>query len=305
MTDSSPIDYAATFEKRPTFTYPQFDTALEQLSFTYNMQSYSKRLALVVGVSGTGKSMVAQAFVNKLNRGNEYPIAYRVELNRPKSITVLLEQIAAPLVTLSTKVGESSMRYGLCAAIQSQNIKFIAIDNAHHALPIDENCSLKQALSEEFNHLNDSCDATFVLFGTEPTESNMLEAEYKKLSFGRLETRTNAIVRMHSFKFDETWFEAMKYMLSHIAAPHVLKLNNELLFKMFVATDGNFMVLNDLLIGAHVLVDQGQFNVIDDDTLAWAFDHVCSKTAANPFLTDFNSLKEIFSYLEYQTSPEE
>lgn len=272
MTNVVSVDYAEEFKKRNRFSYPALNQALQQLRLAYQMAPYCKRISLVVGESGTGKSALKDIFVNELNKGQDFDIAVKVKLNAPNGIAALLKQIAEPIVSLKSTASPQVMKEELNRAIKAQGIKFIAIDEINSAINATKTKSKVLEIADTLKYLSDADNgACIALFGTNDTETLYLEAQFKQLSHGQLETRTNSPIRLNNFAPNNDWIALSKYLLRNIKAPHELKLSEEFLTRTYIATRGNFRKISDLFMCANTLVQTEQFDVIDFETLAHAY----------------------------------
>lgn len=276
------------FAQKPLLRYPDFNEAVKTLEITYGMSAMNERACLVTGEPGVGKSTIAESVNYHLNKGydSKRPRSVYVKLNSPKTIREFTEQMSNGLVTLRRKVSKTELNEQLRKAFINQGIEVLVLDEIQTLLPAVKESALARDMADAIKHLMEQLKLSVFMFGVEDA-SRLYDAEkYKKFTIGQLVSRSNATVRLKTFKNDEVWIKVLEYMDKHTYLPTDITLSEpKVAALVYEATKGNFRDLNNLIGACHTLYDLGKVKSLSVKTLALAYNHENSKEVENnPFL---------------------
>jgi len=276
------------FAEKPLLRYPDFNEAVKTLEVTYGMSAMNERACLITGEPGVGKSTIAKTVNYYLNKGYDpkHPRSIYVKLDSPKTIREFTEQMSNGLITLRRKVSKTELKELLRKAFINQCIEVLVLDEIQTLLPAAKESALARDMADAIKHLMEELKLSVFMFGVEDASRLYDAAKYNKFTIGQLVSRSNATVRLKTFKNDDVWIKVLNYMEKHTCLPTEISLSDPKIADLiYEATKGNFRDLNNLIGACHTLYDLRKVESLSVKTLALAYNHENSKeVTSNPFI---------------------
>jgi len=282
------------FENKPLSKHKVYKAVFRHLEITRRMSVVNPKAVLVTGVPGTGKSTLAQDYINELNEKAGYKQGVYIKLNSPKDIGPLVTAISEDIFHLPPRLDVSDSKSRLFSAIKNQNIKVLAIDEIQTILPAKKGSPMALQMADFFKYLMERTNVCLMMFGVNDAENLMTAESYKTFTQGQLFSRSNAKIELPNIPPTQKWCSILSYLCKHTTVP----LSKDVFFshvaaRLFVATQGNFRLINSYFVAAHTLVDMGEFKEINYKCLSTVY-HTTNEFMGenNPFEFDDEELEE-------------
>lgn len=280
--------------------YPRFNEFLNNIQLCRNMSKTAGEPQCIIleGVPGAGKSTLVKSYAESCSRyetpsGTKVPVFY---VETPSPVTVkgmaarLLQVLGDPAANYGTLW---SMNSRLVHFIQACEVQMIILDDFHHLIDKETN-RVRGKVSDWLKVLIKETNIPFLVVGVDGTVRRILDAN-AQLSrlFAIRET-------LQPFQWDSQNPETIKEFITFIAfAERMIGVHlteeierEDLLYRMYYATDGIVGNVMNLLRYAVALAQQREADTLTLDVLATAFnmrlaEHVRKRC---PFVTSGNQL---------------
>lgn len=273
---TTPVDRANAILIR----YPRFNRLLNNIQLCREMSKTAGEPQCIIleGVPGAGKSTLVKSYAASCSRyetpsGTKVPVFYT---ETPSPVTVkgmaarLLQVLGDPAANHGTLW---SMNSRLVHFIRTCEVQMIILDDFHHLIDKETNRVLGK-VSDWLKVLIKETNIPFLVVGVEGTIRRILDAN-AQLSrlFAIRET-------LHPFQWDARNPETIKEFMTFVAFTERLigvRLTDEieredLLYRIYYATDGVVGNVMNLLRYAVALAQQREEDILTLDVLTQAFD---------------------------------
>jgi hypothetical protein len=293
---ATPVDRANAILIR----YPRFNKLVSNIQLCRDMSKTAGEPQCIIleGVPGAGKSTLVKSYAESCSRyetpsGTKVPVFY-VETPSPATVKGMAARLLQVLGDPAANYGTLwSMNSRLVHFIQTCEVQMVILDDFHHLIDKETNRVLGK-VSDWLKVLIKETNIPFLVVGVEGTVRRILDAN-AQLSrlFATRET-------LHPFQWDSRDPETIKEFMTFVAFAERLigmRLTEEikredLLYRMYYATDGIVGNVMNLLRYAVALAQQREADTLTLEVLTAAFDmrlaeHVRKKS---PFLTSGDQL---------------
>jgi hypothetical protein len=257
------------FENRPLSKHKVYKAVFRHLEITRRMSVVNPKAVLVTGVAGTGKTTVAKHYINELNEKAGYKKGVYIKLNSPKDIGPLIAALSESIFHLPPRLDVSDAKRRLFAGIINQDIKVFAIDEIQTILPAKKGSPMAIQMADFFKYLMEKTTVCLMMFGVKDAENLLTAESYKTFTQGQLFSRSNATIELPNIPPTQKWCSILSYLCKHTTVSISKNVfTSDVAARLFVATEGNFRLINSYFVAAHTLVDMGEFNEINYDCLS-------------------------------------
>jgi len=277
----------------PILQHTLFTSVVNRMQLVHKQSSRVKFSLVVTGVSGTGKSTLANWYAEQFPEVDTSEVTLKrvlnVHLTKPSSPVNLVEQIIHAMGTSSTAKRQSleGVVYQLNCLLKACKTELIILDEVQECLP-DSDGIRAQAMAKAFVAIIDKCKVPLVLIGT-PALTRILKLEYLADTSGisreeQLSRRFITSCKLNIFlSHCDSWMKAINFFGEKKRLRKLNRKDVELLDRLYVATYGRIGLVEKLFSFA-------SFDTFSDLNQVFHDAYELSDTTgeANPFnLTDY------------------